>query len=215
MSAWAKMLPVFAAAAVWFFTGPAAADPKYGLGRAATSEEIAGWDIDVRPDGVGLPSGSGNVTDGEAIYIERCASCHGEFGEGAGRFPVLMGGFDTLIEDRPEKTIGSYWPYATTIWDYVHRAMPFGDAQSLTADETYAVTAFLLYLNEVVEEDFVLSKRNLAKVRMPNAAGFFVREGPDIPSQEPCMKDCRANPKVIGRARILDVTPEDEQQALE
>ena len=215
MSAWVRWPAVLAAAAVWIFAEPAMADPKFGLGRAATPEEIAGWDIDVRPDGEGLPSGSGDVADGEAIYLERCASCHGEFGEGAGRFPVLMGGFDTLVEDRPEKTIGSYWPYATTIWDYVNRAMPFGDAQSLTADETYAVTAFLLFLNEVVDEDFVLTKENLAEVRMPNAAGFFVREGPDVPSQEPCMKDCRSRPDVIGRARILDVTPEDDQQALE
>ena len=195
---------------------PAPAEPGgFGLGRAATPEEIAGWDVDVRPDGTGLPPGEGSVQEGEAIYLERCAACHGEFGEGAGRYPVLMGGFDSLEEDRPEKTIGSYWPYASTVWDYVQRAMPFGEARSLSDDETYAVTAFLLYLNEVVEDDFVLTRDNFTEVRLPNRDGFFMRDGPDLPSGEPCMKDCKAAVEVIGRARTLDVTPEDEQQALE
>ena len=195
--------------------GGAFAAEKYGLGRVATKEEIAGWDIDVRPDGHGLPPGSGNVMDGEEVYLEQCAVCHGEFGEGAGRFPVLMGGFDTLTEDRPEKTIGSYWPYASTIWDYVYRAMPFGNAQSLTADETYAVTAYLLYLNEIVEEDFTLTMENLPEIRMPNEEGFFVREAPDVPAGEPCMENCKDKVEVVGRARILDVTPDDEQPVLE
>ena len=195
---------------------PAASEPGgFGLGRAATPEEIAGWDVDVRPDGTGLPPGEGSVQEGEEIYLERCAACHGEFGEGAGRYPVLMGGFDSLEEDRPEKTIGSYWPYASTVWDYVQRAMPFGEARSLSDDETYAVTAFLLYLNEVVEDDFVLTRENFTEVRLPNRDGFFLRDGPDLPNGEPCMKDCKAAVEVIGRARTLDVTPEDEQQALE
>ena len=184
----------------------------FGLGRPATPEEIAGWDVDVRPDGTGLPAGSGSVEQGEAIYLDLCAACHGEFGEGAGRYPVLMGGFDTLREDRPEKTIGSYWPFASTVWDYVRRAMPFGEAQSLSADETYAVTAFLLYLNEVVEDDFVLSRENFGEVQMPNAEGFFLREGPELTGGEPCMKDCKGEVEVIGRARTLDVTPEEEEQ---
>ena len=219
MCAWARRLGGFSALGlgVALAASVAWAEPGgFGLGRVATSEEIAGWDVDVRPDGTGLPPGSGSVEQGEAIYLERCAACHGEFGEGAGRYPVLMGGFDSLQEDRPEKTIGSYWPYASTIWDYVQRAMPFGEARSLSADETYAVTAFLLYLNEVVEDDFVLTRENFAEVRLPNEEGFFLREGPDLPSgTEPCMKDCKTAVEVIGRARTLDVTPEDEQQAID
>ena len=108
-----------------------------GLGREATQEEIAAWDIDVRPDGQGLPQGKGTAQQGEDIFQERCATCHGEFGEGRDRWPVLAGGLGTLKNDRPNKTVGSFWPYASTIMDYVRRAMPFGHAQSLTADELY------------------------------------------------------------------------------
>jgi mono/diheme cytochrome c family protein len=194
----------------------AAAGERYGLGRRATTEEIAGWDIDVRPDGTGLPAGQGSVQDGEEVYLEQCASCHGEFGEAFGRFPPLMGGFDTLTMDRPVKTIGSYWPYATTVFDYVYRAMPFGYAQSLTADQTYAVVAYLLYLNEVVDdESFVLSDQNLASIEMPNRDGFIERHGPDLPPREACMSACKDTVKIIGRAAIIDVTPEDEQPAIE
>ena len=216
MCAWAKPAALLAVLA-YLTTGWAAqAEPgAFGLGRPATAEEIAGWDVDIRPDGTGLPEGAGSVAQGEAIYLERCAFCHGEFGEGAGRYPVLMGGFDTLQEDRPEKTIGSYWPFASTVWDYVYRAMPFGEAQTLSADETYAVTAFLLFLNEVVEEDFTLTKENFGEVRMPNEAGFFIREGADLPGSEPCMSDCKDEVEIIGRARTLDVTPEDEQQVID
>ena len=140
---------------------PVAAE-SLGLGRSATEAEIAAWDIDVRPDGAGLPEGQGTAIDGEEIYNDRCATCHGVFGEGEGRWPILVGGFDTLTEDRPVKTIGSYWPFASTVWDYVHRAMPFGDAQSLSNDEVYAITAYLLYMNDVIEdEEFVLSKGQL------------------------------------------------------
>lgn len=180
----------------------------YGLGTPATPEQIAGWDIDVRPDGLGLPAGSGSVLDGEAIYLERCAYCHGEFGEAFGRYPPLMGGQDSLAKQDPVKTIGSYWPYASTVWDYVHRAMPFGDAQSLSADETYAVVAYLLYLNDLVDDDFVLTQENLAQIEMPNADGFFLMEGPEFEPYEPCMKDCKDAVKVVGRARIIDVTPD-------
>ncbi len=138
------------------------------LGRPATPEEIAAWDIDVRPDGAGLPDGSGDVTTGEQVFTDNCAVCHGVFGEGEGRWPVLMGGFGTLDGARPVKTVGSYWPYLSTVWDYVHRAMPFGAAQSLSDDEVYAVTAYLLYLNDIVDDDFVLSRENLAETHLPN-----------------------------------------------
>ena len=104
----------------------------FGLGREATQDEIAAWDIDVRPDGTGLPESSGTVAKGEVLFSGNCAVCHGDFGEGVGRWPVLAGGHDTLTEDRPEKTIGSYWPYLSTVYDYVRRAMPYGNARSLS-----------------------------------------------------------------------------------
>ncbi len=186
----------------------AVAGERYGLGRDAQPDEVRGWDIDVRPDGAGLPPGRGTAADGEALYMERCASCHGEFGEAAGRFPVLMGGGDTLTSDDPVKTVGSYWPYAATLWDYIRRAMPFGDAQSLTADETYAVTAFVLNLNEIVDTDFVLDQKSLPKIEMPNARGFVLPDPrPDTPAGAPCMTDCKAAVEIMFRATRLDVTP--------
>lgn len=181
------------------------------LGRPATAEEIAAWDIDVRPDGKGLPDGQGDVTTGEQVFAERCASCHGDFAEGVDRWPVLAGGFQTLHSDRPVKTIGSYWPYLSTVWDYVNRAMPFGDAQSLTPDEVYAITAYLLYANDLVDDEFVLSKDNFTEVRLPNEANFIEDSRPDTPMLSdgaPCMSNCKTNVTVTMRARVLDVTPD-------
>jgi len=191
--------------------GGAMAEPT-GLGRPATPDEVAAWDIDVRPDGLGLPEGSGSVEAGEPIFAERCASCHGDFGEAVDRWPVLAGGQDTLTSARPVKTIGSYWPYLSTVWDYVHRAMPFGDAQSLTADETYSITAYLLYLNDMVDEDFELSRENFTEVVMPNAEGFYPDDRPETAvwkNRAPCMTDCKPEVKITARAQVVDVTPDD------
>ncbi len=185
------------------------------LGRPATAQEIAAWDIDVRPDGMGLPPGQGSVEDGEAIFSERCAACHGDFAEGVDRWPVLSGGFETLRSDRPVKTIGSYWPYLSTVWDYVNRTMPFGDAQSMTPDEVYAVTAFLLYANDLVDDEFVLSQENFTDVRLPNENGFIEDSRPDTPSLAdgaPCMSNCKTDVTVTMRARVLDVTPDHEEE---
>ena len=186
---------------------------KFGLGRQATPEEVKAWDIDVRPDGQGLPKGKGKVSDGEKIYAEHCASCHGDFGEGVDRWPVLVGGKDTLASDDPVKTIGSYWPYASTIFDYIRRAMPFGNAQSLSADDTYAITAYLLYMNEIVDDEkFVLSDKNFSSIKMPNEKNFIKDSRPDTPlatKKKLCMKNCKPEVKVVGRARVLDVTPND------
>ncbi|MDA9009000.1 cytochrome c [Alphaproteobacteria bacterium] len=185
-----------------------AGEPRIGLGTVPTAEEIARWDIDVRPDGYGLPPGSGNAYDGEEIFIEKCASCHGEFGEGAGRWPVLVGGQDTLDSEDPVKTIGSYWPYTSTMYDYIYRAMPFGDAQSLTPDETYAIIAYLLYSNDIIEEDdFEITADNLAKIEMPNKDGF-IPDDREVVSGERCMKDCKISVEIASRARVLDVTPD-------
>lgn len=189
----------------------AASAGELGLGREALPEEVAAWDIDVRPDGQGLPEGSGTVAEGEEIFAERCAMCHGDFGEGLGRWPVLAGGKDTLASNDPVKTVGSYWPYLSTVYDYVYRAMPFGNAQSLTADETYAVVAYILYLNYLMDEDGTLGRDNFAGIRMPNEDGFFMDDRPDTPTlaqEEPCVTDCKDEVEIVKRARILDVTPE-------
>lgn len=203
--------------AVMLIAGASAANANgLGLGREATPQEIAAWDIDVRPDGQGLPNGKGTVAEGEELFFERCASCHGEFGEGAGRWPVLAGGQDSLTGENPVKTMGSYWPYLSTVFDYVRRAMPFGDAQSLTPDETYAVTAYLLYLNDLVDdEEFELSKSNFTSVQLPNETKFVDDPRPDTPTmmeREPCMKNCKADVKILNRARVLDVTPDEDKK---
>ena len=202
-----------AAAAVAALSSAAVAgDPTYGLGTVPTAEQIAAWDIDVRPDGQGLPQGSGTALDGEEIFIEKCGACHGEFGEAVGRFPVIMGGQDSLASEDPVKTPGSYWPYASTLWDYVYRAMPFGEAQTLSADETYAIVAYILYINDVVEEDFVLDQASLPTVEMPNANGFIDDDRLSEPSHgaEPCMTECKTDVTILNKARRLDVTPTDD-----
>jgi cytochrome c len=196
----------------------ALADGPSGLGRAALPEEIAAWDIDVRPDGLGLPPGQGSVADGEELYITNCAHCHGDFGEGLDRWPVLAGGDDTLTSDRPVKTVGSYWPYLSTVYDYVNRAMPFGFAQSLETDDVYALTAYILYLNYVVEDDFTLTQENFTQVEMPNAGAFTDDPRPDIPlvaEGPPCMADCKPEVAITKRAAVLDVTPDAEGGSLE
>ena len=140
---------------------------NYGIGHVATAEQMAGWDIDVRPDGQGAPAGSGSVKAGEKVYMDKCAACHGEFGESAGRWPQLAQGRGTLTSHDPVKTVGSYFPYLSSVFDYIRRSMPFGDAQSLGNDELYAVTAYVLYLNDVVDEKFVLSKETWGKSQCP------------------------------------------------
>ncbi len=195
----------------------AVAEPL-GLGRTATPAEIAAWDIDIRPDGEGLPPGSGDVFTGEEVFIEKCAVCHGDFAEGVDRWPVLAGGFDTLASDDPVKTVGSYWPYLSTVWDYVHRAMPFGDAQSLTDDEVYAITAYILYSNDLVDDEFVLSRENFAETKLPNEQNFFMddrAESQIFTNREACMTGCKGDVKITMRARILDVTPDTEEEEAE
>jgi cytochrome c len=178
------------------------------LGRSASPAEIALLDIDVRGDGAGLPKGQGSVLDGEEIYDQKCAACHGDFGEGDGRQPVLSGGEGTLRDERPLKTVGSFWPFAGTLYDYIYRTMPFGDAQSMSADETYAVVAYILFLNGLVEEDAVLDAESLGKIRLPNRDGFFIAP-PErhINLPAPCMKNCKKDVVITSRAGVLDVTP--------
>ena len=199
---------------LFFSASLSATERVYGLGEIATAEQIKGWDIDVRPDGKGAPIGYGNSIDGEEVYAEKCAYCHGDFGEGIDRWPELVGGEGTLATHNPVKTAGSYWPYASTIYDYIYRAMPFGESQSLTVDETYQIVAFLLYMNDIIEDDFVLSNQNLGTIDMPNKNGFLLPDPrPDTQTAdgEPCMSDCLVPLSIIGKARDIDVTPETSQ----
>jgi cytochrome c len=154
---------------------PAAAPEHLGLGRAPTAEEIAAWDIDVDPRGHGLPPGQGSVAEGKALYTSKaCSACHGLQGEGGvgpqlvGREPTTGFGEDWHLP----RTIGNYWPYATTIYDYVHRAMPQTQPGSLTPDETYALTAYLLAANGIVGDDFVADAKTLPAVKMPTKVEF-------------------------------------------
>ena len=138
--------------------------PALGVAAPANYESV------VMPDGKGLPKGSGDVDSGATIYARTCASCHGSKGEKAG--VPLVGGRGTLDSKNPIKTVGSYWPFATTLYDYITRAMPYGQEKSLTPNEVYAVTAYVLYLNEIIPENTTLNQENLAAVVMPNRRGF-------------------------------------------
>ncbi|QGG80834.1 c-type cytochrome [Litorivicinus lipolyticus] len=180
-------LPKLALLAALFSVGAQAA--SLGFGTPASDNEIAGWDIDIRPDGMGLPPGGGTAEQGEPLYEAKCAMCHGSFGEGAGRWPVLAGGEGSLTEERPEKTVGSYWPYASTLWDYIHRAMPYPQPQSLSDDEVYKITAYVLYLNDIIDYDFELSQASFAEVEMPNQDSFYVDDRPDVVNAR-CFEDC-------------------------
>lgn len=142
------------------------------FGRTPSAAEIAAWDIDVRPDGAGLPAGSGTVAQGRAVYDENCAACHGPEGRNGIR-DRLAGGQGTLASGAPIKTVGSFWPYATTLFDYIRRAMPYQAPASLSADETYAVSAYILHLNGILPAEGGLDRASLPRVRMPNRDGFL------------------------------------------
>ncbi|MDN3647790.1 c-type cytochrome [Reinekea marina] len=203
----AKKLVTTALCTVVISSGLAFAE-VYSIGSTPTDAEIKGWDIDIRPDGLGLPPGQGSVEEGEFLYDEKCASCHGVFGEGEKRWPKLAGGQGTLTNDRPDKTVGSYWPYASTLWDYIHRAMPFTAPQSLSDDEVYAITAYVLYLNELVEDDFVLTQQNLADITMPNVDSFYRDDRPDV-NNERCMSNCKDVSTITVVHSLRGVTPTD------
>src|SRR4030081_1877327 len=150
----------------------ASAAESPNLGRAATAEDIAGWDISIGPDGAGLPPGSGTPKQGEALYAAKCLACHAEKGAGKPN-DQLVGGQGTLPGDKPPvKTVGSFWPYATTVFDYVRRAMPHNESKSLTNDEVYAVVAYILQLNGIIADIDIMDARTLPKVKMPNRDGF-------------------------------------------
>ena len=140
--------------------------------------------IMVAPDGTGLPEGSGTAVEGRDVFAGKCAKCHGEKGEG-GDGPALVGGRGSLATPKPKKTVGSYWPYVTTVWDYVNRAMPFNQAGTLKPAEVYAVVAYVLYLNDIVGEKQALNAKSLPKVKMPNRDGFVADPRPDVSHRHP------------------------------
>jgi len=168
---------------------PLAQAQNYGIGHPAGERDLAAWNIDVAADGTGLPKGRGTVGIGRNIYAQQCAACHGAKGEG-GLADQLVGGKGSLATAKPVKTIGSFWPYATTVFDFINRAMPYNAPQSLSADEVYSVTAYLLYLNGIVADNAVLDAQSLPKVRMPNRDGFVNDSRPDT-SNVACRKNCR------------------------
>jgi S-disulfanyl-L-cysteine oxidoreductase SoxD len=157
---------------LWLFSAaPAWCADAAQFGRPVTPTDVAPWDISIGPDGAGLPPGSGTAVQGEAVFAAKCQACHGAKGIG-GPNDTLVGGAGTLASDKPLKTVGSYWPYATTLFDYVRRAMPWDHPKSLTNDEVYAVSAYILNLNGVIGSDDVIDAQSLPKVKMPNRDGF-------------------------------------------
>jgi cytochrome c len=173
--------------------------PLFGLGRAPAPGEVNRLDIDVTPDGKGLLDGSGTAVIGKTIYTNRCATCHGPTGV-EGPQDILVGGQGTLRgPGRPLKTIGSYWPYATTLWDYINRAMPFDHPSTLTPDEVYSTTAYLLFLNGIVGEQDVISRSSLPNVRMPNRDGFTSDPRPDAGDQKPASPPALPRRSRVGR----------------
>jgi len=141
------------------------------LGRTVSVDAVANWDISISPSGAGLPAGGGNARQGAAVYVEKCQACHGEKGIGKPA-DALVGGIGSLSAAKPLKTVGSYWPYATTLFDYVRRAMPYDKPQSLSNEEVYAVGAYILWLNGIIGESDTMNAKSLPKVRMPNRDGF-------------------------------------------
>lgn len=154
--------------------------PRYDVGKTATSADIHARAISVAPDGTGLPDAHGSVAEGRVVYQNMCASCHGDQGQGIADFPALAGGQGTLKSKSPLQTVGSFWPYATTAWDYIHRAMPYERPGTLNDHEVYAVTAYILHMNHIIPANAVLSAKTLPRIVMPNRNGFIPDPRPDV-----------------------------------
>lgn len=165
---------------------------NWNLGRTLTAEELAGWNITVFADGAGYPKGQGTVSKGEQLFQAQCAACHGLKLEG-GLGPALAGGKGTLASKKPLKTVGSYWPYASTLFEYIRRAMPFQAPQSLSNDDVYSLAGYILHINEILPADAHVDAAVLTAVRMPNRNGFYVDNRPDTRATR-CMKNCPAMP---------------------
>jgi mono/diheme cytochrome c family protein len=196
--AWRSLLvPVMLLAAC---AAASAQAPDYNLGKAPTEEEVRAWDISIAPDGKGLPAGSGTAVEGAKLYVRKgCVICHGPDGRG-GLAPNLIKSKDApAASARPEKTIVTFSPFATTVWDFIHRAMPLQRAGTLKPDEVYALTAFLLYKNDIIQENDALDAQSILKVKMPNRDGFIPPDisqyKPDGPTQFTIVPDAAADKK--------------------
>lgn len=176
---WREIYSIAAAVVLCAFASEAQAQSPYGIGRPATAAEIAGWNIDIGHDGGNLPKGSGSVSQGREVYAQQCASCHGDKGEG-GLGDRLAGGQGTIATPKPIRTVGSYWPYAPTLFDYIRRAMPQNAPQSLSDDDVYAVSAYILNLNGLVGADATVDAKSLAAIKMPNRDRFVGDTRPDV-----------------------------------
>ena len=186
----ASLMPLLAAIAFLFGGMANAQTPPYKLGRTPTREEVHAWDIGIGPDGKELPSGSGTAKEGAKLFAQKCAACHGANGEGTKLAPRLIGGKGSLTSAHPVKTVGSYWPFATSIWDYINRAMPLNQEESLSPDEVYSLTAFLLFRNDIINETDIIDAKSLPKVQMPNRNGFLPARLEDIPRQHCPLGTC-------------------------
>lgn len=188
---------------------PATPPGHYRIGTTPSAAQIAGWTIAVPPDGANLPPGKGSVAEGGKIYSTHCAMCHGGFGEGANSYPALAGGIGSLASAAPQKTVGSYWPYATTLWDYINRAMPFYAPHTLKPDEVYALTAFILNLNNIVRNDFVADAKTVPLIKMPNRDSFNWKDPRPGTHNTACMKNCvpASSVRITSDATTMDLTP--------
>jgi mono/diheme cytochrome c family protein len=188
---------------------PAQPPGHYGIGAAASDADVAAWTIAVPPDGAHLPPGQGTVEAGGNTYNATCATCHGTFGEGANGYPALVGGVGSLGSASPVRTVGSYLPYATTLWDYINRAMPFYAPHSLKPDQVYGLTAYILNMNEIVPDDFVADAKSITALKMPNRDGFDWKDPRPMTHNTACMSNCAdpASVKVTSDASTMNLTP--------
>jgi len=188
----------------------AAQSPKYGVGHPATEEQIRGLGTAIAPDVTGLPAGSGTVAAGREIFAARCAKCHGEKATGDVG-PPLVGGKGTLATAKPLKTVGSYWPYATTVWDYISRAMPFDQPGLLKPPEVYALVAYILNLNGIIGNDQVMDSKSLPQVKMPNRNGFVADPRPDVGKASPSSNQPAPRPTIDEVKKRIASQPPDQQ----
>jgi cytochrome c len=165
-------------------------NPGVKHGKPISEADLAAWDIDIRtPDGKGLPAGKGSVADGKKVYVEKCLTCHGEDAKGGTQYGSMVGGIGSFTTNARVLTPGSMYPYAPILFDYIRRAMPMDSPQSLTSDETYALSAYLLNLNGLVPQDAVMDAKSLTAVKMPNRDGFILDDRPDVKATR-CMRNC-------------------------
>ncbi len=206
---WVRGALILGAALIVAAGAHAAPPGTYGLGTTPTKAEIAGWSIAVPPSGANMPPGHGSVSQGSDLFGSVCAVCHGAFGEGVADYPRLAGGVGSLTTVAPAETVGSYWPYATTLFDYINRAMPFYAPHSLTPDQVYAVTAFILNLNGIVPDNFVADAKTVPAVKMPNRHGFIWKDPRPLTHATECMANCvdPANLKITSNAKGDHLTP--------